>query len=304
MSPAHPANLGLVITATRRSVVLLTPRGETIKGRLSTHARDITVGDYVAYSVERGDAFISSIAPEKNCLARAYREKQKKLAANLDRIFIVTAAVPLFNEIFVDRIIAVATREEIPCTLIVNKTDLDLTDTLPLVETYEHLAIPVLYTSARLGDGMASVEAALADPSLHIVALTGVSGVGKTSLLNHLVPEAESRTAEVSHRTGQGKQTTSQSRGYRYLRSGAEPLLIIDLPGIQKFGVTHLTKKEAAAAFIEFRERSLECRYGDCSHTAEEECAVKDGVDSGAIALSRYVSYLDMIDEIESAREY
>jgi len=204
----------LVITATRRSVHILTPEGKTLKGRVSTHARDITVGDSVTYSMDRGEAFITKVLPERNCLARAYRERKKKLAANLDRVFIVTATAPLFNEIFVDRIIAVATREEIPCTLIVNKTDLDLASTMPLVETYEHLGIPVLYTSARLGEGMASVETALADPTLRIVALAGVSGVGKSSILNHLVPEAESRTAEVSHRTGQGKQTTSQSRGY------------------------------------------------------------------------------------------
>lgn len=295
---------GLVITATRRSVVILTPAGETIKGRLSTHARDVTVGDYVTYSIERGEAFISSVAPARNCLARAYHEKRKKLGANLDRVFIVTAAVPLFNEIFVDRIIAVATSEGIPCTLIVNKTDLDLSNTLPLVETYAHLDIPVFYTSARLGEGMAAVEAALTDPHLHIVALAGVSGVGKTSILNHLVPEAASRTAEVSQRTGQGKQTTSQSRGFQYTRPNAPPLLIIDLPGIQKFGVTHLTKQEAAAAFVEFNEHAPNCRFGDCSHTAEDECGVKDAVDSGAIALSRYVSYLDMVEEIESARKY
>jgi len=294
----------LVITATRRSVHILTPEGTTLKGRVSTHARDITVGDTVTYSLERGEAFITKVLPERNCLSRAYRERKKKLAANLDRVFIVTATAPLFNEIFVDRIIAVATREDIPCTLIVNKTDLDLESTLPLVHTYERLGIPVLYTSARLGEGMTAVEAALADRHLKIVALAGVSGVGKSSILNHLIPEAESRTAEVSHRTGQGKQTTSQSRGYTYNRPAATPLLIIDLPGIQKFGVTHLTKREAAESFTEFREYAPECRFSDCSHTAEEECGVQDAVDDGRIALSRYVSYLDMIEEIESAREY
>jgi ribosome biogenesis GTPase len=294
----------LVITATRRSVQLLTEDGQTLKGRVSTHARDITVGDTVAFSIDRGEAFITKVLSARNYLTRAYQEKKKKLAANLDRVFIVTATAPLFNEIFVDRIIAVATREEIPCTLIVNKTDLDLESTLPLVKTYEHLGIPVLYTSAKLGEGMAAVEEAVRDPSLRIVALAGVSGVGKSSILNNLIPEAESRTAEVSHRTGQGRQTTSQSRGYTLHREGAPPLLIIDLPGIQKFGVTHLTKREAADAFVEFRERARECRFGDCSHTAEEECGVQDAVDSGAIALSRYVSYLDMIEEIESAREY
>lgn len=294
----------LVITATRRSVQLLTEDGRTLKGRVSTHARDITVGDTVTYTIERDEAFISKVLPARNYLARAYREKKKKLAANLDRLFIVTATAPLFNEIFVDRIIAVATRDDIPCTLIVNKTDLDLESTLPLVRTYEQLDIPVIYTSARFGEGMAAVERALHDPALRIVALAGVSGVGKSSILNHLVPAAESRTAEVSHRTGQGKQTTSQSRGYTYPREGVPPLLIIDLPGIQKFGVTHLSKKDAAGAFIEFQEHSRGCRFGDCSHTAEEECGVKEAVDSGAIALSRYISYLDMVDEIEAAREY
>jgi len=303
MSDVTPQH-GLVISATRRHVTLLVgTERRRVRGRLSSHARDVTVGDTVALSEEKGEAFVESILPHRNCLSRAYREKKKKLAANLDRVFIVTAAMPLFNPVFVDRTIAVAETEEIPCTLIVNKTDLDLEDTMPLIETYAEIRIPILFTSARSGEGLDEVEAALRDPALNTVALVGVSGVGKSSLLNHLVPEAARATGEVS-RTGQGRQTTTQSHGYLYPRPGLPELLIIDLPGIQKFGVTHLTPRQVAYAFVEFREPARVCQFADCSHTAEEQCGVKAKFEEGLISASRYYSYLDMLEEIEAAREW
>jgi len=219
-------------------------------------------------------------------------------------LYVVTAVIPLFNTVFVDRVLAVAHLEEIQATLILNKTDLGTEDTAPLIDIYERLEIPIFYTSAKHDHGLDEIRSQLETPALSIVALAGVSGVGKSTILNKLVPEAERKTAEVSRKTGKGRQTTSQSVGYLYNRNETPDLLIIDLPGVQNFGVTNLSPRQAAEGFPEFAEKMAQCEYHDCTHTAEPNCAVKDAVDARELSASRYYSYLHMLDEIDEAKEY
>ena len=247
---------------------------------------------------------VDNVLPSKNCLSRSYREETIRIAANLDRLFIVAAASPLFNTTFIDRVITVATLEGIDFTLVVNKSDRELESIRSLISIYERLHLPLLYTSALQGAGFDQLEESLTDESLSIAAFTGISGVGKTSIISRLLPHTTLRVGEVSIRTGQGKQTTTQPEALVYHRAGKHPLLLVDLPGIQNFGVSHLDSTAVAGAFVEFQEVRGQCEFSNCAHRAELHCGVRDAMNRGTIAASRYDSYLRIVEEIEAARPY
>ena len=239
----------MVIHTTRRNAEIRTDDGRTLTLSFSSKVEAVAPGDRVALENRREGTVISSILPRKNCFFRSYRGERKIIASNLDRIFLVSAVVPLFNTHFVDRVLAFCALQAIPVTLVINKIDLDLSASKPLVEIYRSLGAEMLRTSALASSGLTELCAALADPALGIVAMAGISGVGKSSLLNRLIPTAGIKTCRVSHKTGQGRRTTSQAIAYPYPRLPAPDLLIIDLPGVHAFGVTHLSEREVVGAF-------------------------------------------------------
>lgn len=298
-------NKAVVVGSSRRFVHLLDERsGSFIRAQSSSKAVDVTVGDLVTYDHRRGEAVVLEILPAKNYLSRSYRQEMRKIAANVDQLLIVAAVGPLFNAFFIDRIMSVAACQAIPFTLVINKADLGIEDTKDQAQIYEKLGIPVMYISATERLNLEALEQLLADPQLRIVALSGNSGVGKSTILNQLIPGIELKTAEVSERTGQGRQTTTQAYGYSYERGGAPRLVVIDLPGVQNFGVTHLSRQDVAESFPEFVERAYDCEFGNCSHIAETNCAIKKALDEGHIAPQRYDSYVRMVAEIDEARPY
>jgi ribosome biogenesis GTPase / thiamine phosphate phosphatase len=301
---AQESQAGIVIRLSRRTAHILSDQQETIAARMISKVKGLTVGDRVAFQKQGQETLIQTVLPRQNCLYRDYRNKTKEIAANLDRLFVVTAVKPLFNTSFIDRVLVFCTLQNIPCTIILNKIDLALEETRPLVSIYEKLGVQVLYTSALEEESLNELKHHLAQPALKIAALAGVSGVGKSTLLNHLMPEAQIKTSQVSHKTGQGKRTTSQASAYAYTRPDAADLLLIDLPGVHSFGVSTLSEKEVAAGFPEFTVRWDACEYFDCVHAAEPNCAVKEALEAGQIAPSRYLSYLGMLDEIRDARPY
>jgi ribosome biogenesis GTPase / thiamine phosphate phosphatase len=295
---------GTVISVTRRHVQILTDDKETIRTKLTSPPPRITVGDTVLLKSGSESQPIGSINPRKNCLSRTYRKKTREIAANIDLLLVVTAVAPLFNTVFVDRILTVAALSQIPSALVFNKTDLGEDSTRKLIEIYKDLKFNIIFTSAIGEGGLVELVKILHDPNLHTIVLAGISGVGKSTILNKLVPEARRPTSTVSRKTGLGRQTTSLSVGYRYPRCDMSDLLIIDLPGIQNFGVSNFSIADIANSFSEFNLIKQQCEYLDCLHLAEPNCAVKDAVKDNKIALSRYESYLNMTQEIESAREY
>jgi ribosome biogenesis GTPase / thiamine phosphate phosphatase len=296
--------VGTVLSVTRRKVKLLV--GETLQsGVVATASLDVCVGDQVSFALKRDEVFINQVLHRRNSLRRSYQGVTKNLAANLDRLYLVSSVRPLFQPLFIDRVIAVCEAENIPVYLIINKSDLGLELTSDLIRIYERLDVPLLYTSAKYGKGLDELEKSLAQGGLRVVALAGLSGVGKSTILNCLIPEAGQRTSEVSSRTGHGRQTTSQAVGYRYaVPSTQRHLLIIDMPGVQNFGVSHLTKAQIAAGFLEFGAYANDCEFDNCSHIAEEKCAVKAAVARSEIAETRYQSYVHMLHEVEAARKY
>jgi ribosome biogenesis GTPase / thiamine phosphate phosphatase len=303
-SPNTDKNPSVVISVSRRHIILSSDWQTVLTGTSSVKALDLTPGDLVHYSDKDGELFIDSISPRRNALERTYRGETKRIVSNLDHLFIVEAMLPLFNTIFIDRVLAVASLQDIPCSLIVNKLDLGTAQTQPLIAIYQELGIPVMLLSAKFGQNMSALEQVLAEPNLGIVTLAGISGVGKSTILNRLIPEALRKTAEVSQKTGAGRQTTTQPCGYLYPRSSQKGLLIVDLPGVQNFGVTHLSKEQVADCFPEIVSARAGCEFSNCGHVNEQKCAVKEAVQNGSMAPSRYQSYQHMLEEIESAREY
>lgn len=307
-SPAELSS-GLVLSSTRRYVTLWIPATQentatTVRGQVSSKALDVLCGDVVFYEPRNGEYFIKSIAPRRNSLARVYRKSEKKIAANLDLLFIVTAPFPPFNPYFVDRVLTAASYEEIPCMIVVNKTDIDDTLIREFTKVYEELNLPVFYISAKMGTGMGNLRAILDSPKLQRIALSGISGVGKSTILNFFIPAAERRTQVVA-RGGQGQQTTTQALGFFMERSpDLAPLLLIDLPGTQSFGVGNLTNANITRSFPEIVKFQHTCKFKDCLHVLEEDCGVKDALRRGEFALFRYESYASMLAEIQQARRY
>lgn len=292
----------LVISTSRRNAHVVTSDGRIAAVKAASKIETPAAGDRVEMNRDR--TMITAVLPRKNCLVRTYRGQAKQIAANLDMLFIVTAVTPLFNTIFIDRVIATCELHEIPYSVVVNKCDLGLEATTPLIQIYEQLGIRVIYTTVKAAGGLDRLQEALIEPSSGIVALAGISGVGKSSILNRLAPEANRKTGEISRKTGKGRQTTSQAVGHVYAREGLASALIIDLPGLQSFGVTHLSKNEVARGFTEISSHAAGCEYADCFHMAEPNCAVKAAVESGEISASRFISYLHMLEEIEEAQPY
>jgi len=274
---------------------------ESFQAKLPSRSMQLIVGDQVEVNA---DGVVESIVPRRNTLMRTFGNLDKELAANLDQLFIVAAVDKLFNPVAIDRALVLAECAGIPASIILNKIDLGAEQR---IDVYKKLGLQVQETSAKFGQGLQPLFAALQSPQLKLVALCGISGVGKSTLINRLVPGLDAKTREVSLKTGQGKQTTSQALAYRFPREGLQDLLIIDLPGSQHFGVSHLDLVSVAQAFPEFLAALAECEYSDCSHRAEPNCAVKRGIESGTIAKSRYDSYLNMCQElmqIPDSRKY
>lgn len=296
---------GVVTTATRRHVEVYVAGEPVLKARLLGKNRETTVGDHVIVKPSRGDFYVDQTRERKNQLQRTYFRKTKVLAANLDRIFIVGAVAPFWNTGFIDRVLVVAATENIPVTLILNKIDQNTAETDSMVSVYEACGYSVLRMSAKESTGLEALRDLLSQhQDLHQVCFTGISGVGKSSILQKLLPGKEIKTGEVSKKTGQGRQTTSQSFGYLYPSDDSPSSLVIDLPGVQNFGLTHLQLDQIAMSFPEFELARGDCQYYDCMHRAELECGVKKAVEAGSIAEFRYHSYLHIISDIEAARPY
>jgi ribosome biogenesis GTPase / thiamine phosphate phosphatase len=295
---------GTVLSTTRRSAMVWRPETDDVRvATSSSRAIELTVGDRVEIEDRAGQTVITSISEAKNYLERGYFEQVRKVAANLDRLFIVTATGALFNLEFIDRLLVAGSTHDIPCTLVVNKIDKGTDAELPMIEHYRSVGVHVLLTSAKFGQGVEEVRSLLDDPSLEHAALVGMSGVGKSTLLNAFIPEAARKTGSVSEKTGQGKQTTSQAAGYLYRRS-ATPLLLIDCPGIQRFGLGYLDDVLVSQHFPELRALQPGCQYADCKHSVEPACAVRAALERGEIPHSRYESYRAILDEIVENRSY
>lgn len=246
----------------------------------------VACGDHVAFELTSdGHGVIETIEPRRNLLYRSDEFRSKLLAANVDQAAIVVAAVPAFHEELLIRCLVACEVADIPALIVLNKADLPETAALAdKLAPYGELGYALLRVSAL--EDLALLEQRLAD---HTTVFVGASGVGKSTLLNRLVPEANAATREISQSLDTGKHTTTHARMYALPGHGGGDL--IDSPGMQEFGLKHLDQDSLMAAFPEIRERLGQCRFYNCRHLKEPGCAVLEATKDGAILANRLKVY-------------
>ena len=269
-----------------------------LRGIRSTNP--VAVGDVVTIvpGADGQTALIEDIEDRRNYIIRKASNLSKQshiIAANVDMAALVaTIAHPETSTIFIDRFLASAEAYRVPVLIVFNKTDLykeaerkQLDDVLAL---YRNIGYTCLACSAENGDGISELRTALQGKT---TLLSGNSGVGKSTLLNLLVPDADAKTAEISVVHDVGMHTTTFSQMF-FLPEGGT---LIDTPGIKGFGTFDMEREEVSHYFREIFSTSDGCRFGNCTHTHEPGCAVLQAVAEGRIAESRYTSYLSMLED-------
>jgi ribosome biogenesis GTPase len=263
----------------------------------------LAVGDEV--TLERGDRgegwAISEIAPRRSQLARRAPGGgwgERVVAANVDQVVVVFAAArPEPHPRMLDRFLVIAEANEVAARIVINKVDLVGEPSIRArFEDYERAGYPVHLTSVKQRAGIEALHDALAGRSS---VLTGPSGVGKSSLLNTLFPGLDLRVGEISESVNKGRHTTVG--GYAHALPGGG--YVIDTPGLREVGMWSLPPEHVDALFPELRPWLAQCRFNDCSHVMEPDCAVRAAVDRGEVSRARYDSYVKLRDELEEAKE-
>lgn len=303
---------GLVIKNTGSWYTVLTDGGNTIDCKIKGNFRlkgirstnPVAVGDRVEIvRNHEGTAFITNICDRRNYIIRKSSNLSKQshiIAANVDQAFlIVTVKYPETSTTFIDRFLASAEAYSVPVTLVFNKVDLLQDDERRyldmMVTLYETVGYDCLKVSAETKESMDRLLPLLKDK---ITLFSGNSGVGKSTMLNFIVPGAELRTAEISDAHNTGMHTTTFSEMLPLTDGG----WVIDTPGIKGFGTFNMEPEEICGYFKEIFKFSKGCRFNNCTHTHEPGCAVRKAVEEHYIAESRYVSYLSMLEDKEEGK--
>lgn len=311
---------GLVIKNTGSWYTVLTDDGRTIDSKIKGNFRlkgirstnPVAVGDRVSLSLTESSgnettAFITDIEDRKNYVIRKASNLSKQshiLAANVDQVFlIVTVNYPETSTTFIDRFLASAEAYRIPVVLVFNKTDLLSPEELHyqemMVTLYENIGYQCLQISAIETRPDASCDERLEELLKDKITLfSGNSGVGKSTLLNKLIPGVELRTAEISDAHNTGMHTTTFSEMLRLPFGG----WAIDTPGIKGFGTFDMEPEELSGYFRDIFHFAKDCRFSNCTHTHEPGCAVLKAVEDHYIAQSRYQSYLSMLEDKDEGK--
>lgn len=301
---------GLVIRNTGSTYVVKTDSGCEYSCKIKGHFRlkgirttnPVAVGDCVTITINPDNsAYITEIKPRKNYIIRRASNLSKEahiIAANLDQAcLIITLTNPVTSTTFIDRFLSTAEAYRVNAIIVINKTDLlSEPEDIELLEAvtflYESIGYRVIHTSAETGAGIETLCETLSNKT---TLLSGNSGVGKSTLINKLIPGLDLRTAEISATHLTGMHTTTFSEMFPIADSG----YIIDTPGVKGFGTIDYDKYEVAHYFPEIFRESENCKYGNCTHTREPGCAVLQALDENRIAQSRYASYLSILEDID-----
>ncbi|QYD69990.1 ribosome small subunit-dependent GTPase A [Paraburkholderia edwinii] len=297
---------GLVIAAHGRHYLVAPSGGGAMlqcfpRGKRS----EVAVGDHVVYEMTSADqGVIVEIGERRNLLYRSDQYKSKLFAANLDQLLIVLATEPHFSEDLLGRALVAAEANELKPLIVLNKTDVEAA--LPLARQrlarYRTLGYTVLEMSIRTQPDAAHATL-IEHLHGHATLLLGQSGMGKSTLVNLIVPDAEAATREISTALNSGRHTTTFTRLYPLSAPAQESDhdhgdgALIDSPGFQEFGLHHLTEGTLERAFPEFRPLLANCRFYNCHHLHEPGCAVLEAVADGRIARERHALYAQLVHE-------
>ena len=300
---------GTVVRNTGSSYIVRTDDGQMVECRVKGNFRlkgirttnPVAVGDGV--TVRDDGEWITAIDPRRNYIIRKASNLSKQshiLAANIDvALLVITVARPETSTTFIDRFLASAEAYSVPVVIVFNKTDdlspeeRDTVDYLTLL--YTHIGYEVLHISATQGTGIDALKAQMLGK---VTLLAGHSGVGKSTLINRLIPGLNIRTAEISEAHGTGMHTTTFSALYDLPEGGS----VIDIPGIKGFGTFDMEPEEIAHYFREIFETGRQCRFDNCTHTHEPGCAVLQAIETHQIPPSRYQSYLSMLNDKDEGK--
>lgn len=263
----------------------------------------LAVGDVVDLEVENegeSSAIITAIHDRRNYITRQSPHNKRYhhiIASNLDQlVLIATLREPRTSQGFIDRFLIASEMYGVPARLVFNKADVyreaDMEKFASFSTMYTDIGYPVFLTSVRTGDGIPEVLSLLRDK---VTLLSGHSGVGKSSFVNHLFPGKQLRVGDVSDWSGKGMHTTTFAEMYDLPSGGA----VIDTPGVREFGLIDVDRHELSHYYPEMRAVLGDCQFNDCLHLEEPGCAVKAGVINGTITEDRYVSYVNILESLQ-----
>ena len=301
--------LGTVVRSTGSWNTIRTADGNTLECRLRGQFRQqglratnpIAVGDHVLFTVEDdGNGVIIDILDRKNYIIRKSVNLSKEvhiIAANIDQAMIIaTVSQPRTSLGFIDRFLCVAEAYDIPAIVVLNKLDLQTeAEQIELNRSYKEIYTnanyPVYTVSATENTGIDELRKVLKDK---VTLVFGHSGVGKSTLLNAIQPELGLRTGEISEVHSKGKHTTTFAEMFELTEGGS----VIDTPGVKEFGMVNMKEEELYHYFPEIFKAAARCKFGNCLHRNEPGCAVKEAVETGSIAESRYSNYISVLESL------
>jgi len=257
-------------------------------------------GDRVMVArADEASLVVEAVLPRRNYFVRTdERQRRNIIAANLDQVLIVVATRPLPSRDLMERYLLAVHSLGIEPVIVFNKTDLELApgetangvQVLGHMPDYEALGYTVIRTSCKTAPGISGLQSILKDKTSILV---GQSGVGKSSLINQLIPDLKIQTGELSNATGKGTHTTTSTILYQLTDGG----YLIDSPGVWEYGIWKLENQELSAGFIEFEPWLGQCRFNNCLHASEPACAIKQAVADGKVRDWRYQSYLRLLEQ-------
>lgn len=297
---------GVVIKSTGSWYIVGMDEGGTVECRIRGRFRiegirttnPVAVGDRVQVELGSEGGVITGIEPRKNYIIRKSTNLSKEshiIAANVDQaLLVVTVNHPVTSTVFIDRFLASAEAYNVPTVIVFNKVDLydeeDRAMLGGLMMIYRKIGYTCIAVSATTGEQVDAVREVLQGK---VTVLSGLSGVGKSTLINRVEPGLDVKTAVISEAHDSGKHTTTFAEMFPLTGGG----FIIDTPGVRSFGVVDMKKEEISHFFPEIFACAENCRFYNCTHTHEPGCAVREAVETGEVSESRYVSYLSMMEE-------
>ncbi|MEO7402672.1 MAG: ribosome small subunit-dependent GTPase A [Burkholderiales bacterium] len=288
---------GEIVAAYGRQFVVESAAGALVRCVTRGKRTELACGDRVAFAPTGPDeGVIESVAPRSSLMHRAAVHRTKLLAANVTQVAIIVAVEPSYSDELMSRAIVAAEATGLRVFIVLNKMDLPTSPTARArLAPFERAGYPVVELAA-----IVDIEPLRTHLEGKRTVLIGQSGMGKSTIVNALVPGTEAATAEISKFLASGRHTTTHSRLYR-LPGYAEPTTLIDCPGMQEFGLAHLTRGDIEQGFREARPYFGQCRFSDCRHLTEPDCALKTAVEAGAIDPRRF-ALMQRILSVEARR--